>query len=388
MGEHFRTASEPRHSEQHEKLPQLEMALETISSSEHKERNEDAGYFKKEAGIFGVFDGIGGAPAGDLASRAAMMQLTKSAMEGSIKGAGSPHELHEAIETANTLLADSSTPLTEFAVKKAIRVILKRMAKAIAAVTESADPTVQEVITQYANTRYGKAVGHPLDPQNPADREIISHAATRIGTTVSGAKIWSDENGKRFVSTFQLGDSSVYRLRNGRLEKITIDDSFITSLQRAKLLPSEAEYEQQTSSMPNNPDYAELRVTVEAIRNMAIPDPDLKNIINTLPETTLDISVDDIRHYVTASMNNQQKGALMARITTTEILSGDVLIAMTDGITDNLTWGEIQSLAERKKNDPEQLAILLASYAGKRSQETNHPRAKPDDMTAVVVAIT
>lgn len=404
MGEHFIPTPEPKPNEQQEKRSQLEAGFETISSTEHPGRNEDAGYVKKEAGIFGVFDGLGGAPAGDLASRMAMMQLTKISMESAIKHASSPQELQDAIETANTFLADSTHPLTEAAVKKAMRTILKRMAKAIATVTETNDPTIKEAITQYANIKYRKILKHQLNPEDPSDREIIRHAAADIGTTVSFAKIWNDENDKRYITSFQLGDSSIYRLRNGELTKITTDDSLLTDLQNVGLLPSEAEYERQTASSPHSPDFVDFSVSADDIILRLPPNNPLVHIANERkkaqdPESKNEIrlSVHEIRHYVTVHMNNQQKSALMARPTTSEVLDGDVFIAMTDGITDNLTWGEIQSLAERKKDDPEQLALLLTSYAGKRAQQEKptpedphalHPRAKPDDMTAVVIAVT
>lgn len=387
MGEYFKPASEPRQSEQQEKLPQLEMALETISSSEHKERNEDAGYFKKEAGIFGVFDGIGGAPAGDLASRAAMMQLTRTAIEDAIRQADSPQTLKEAISIADAFLADSSIPLTEYSVRKALRVISTRMAKAIATLTETHDPAIRKTFVQYANDKYSKKLGRMLDPENLADLEIIRHVLTRVGTTVSCGKIWTNSEGKRFVTTLQLGDSSIYRLRDGALEKLTPDHSFLTTLQEAKLLPSEEEYERQTASTTNNPDYVSFKISIADIIEKVPSDNALIGIVNELKKTQTHISVDDIRHYLTRSMSNQQNEALKAPITTSEVVSGDVLIAMTDGITDNLTLGEMKNIIERYKHDPGQLSIVLAAYASKRAQEV-HARAKPDDMTAVVVAIT
>lgn len=394
MSERLTPIPEQGRIEQHEKLFELRMAAESISSSDHRERNEDAVFIKTETGQFGVCDGLGGSPAGDLASRAAILQLTRSALQEAVTNAENPMAHQKAIEAANTFLADISQPLTEAAVRDAGRTILKRMSNAIATLCESSDPVLQKTIIDYAIAQLPADQRRTLDPLVPADLELIRAYASNIGTTVSFAKIWSHENGKKFVTTFQLGDSSIYRLRNNVLEKLTVDDSFITSLQNAtrpneeaKLLMSEAEYEQQTPSLPNRPDYTELQVSKNDIINMTPPDHSLIYLVSRLPETQLTVSVLEIRRFVTAHMNNKLKGALIAKPTTSEVLSGDVLVAMTDGITDNLTHGEMRNIIERYKHDPDQLVMMLAAYASKRAQDPIHPRSKPDDMTAAAVVV-
>lgn len=64
--------------------------------------------------------------------------------------------------------------------------------------------------------------------------------------------------------------------------------------------------------------------------------------------------------------------------------SGDLIVITSDGIHDNLTGSEIQSIVNLR---PRRLASSLVSEALKRSQDIDHLRAKPDDMSAVVVRV-
>lgn len=74
-------------------------------------------------------------------------------------------------------------------------------------------------------------------------------------------------------------------------------------------------------------------------------------------------------------------------ISTHEISKGDILLFCTDGVSDNLTKIEIQSIITKNKNKGSNEItknLILESYS--RSRE-NTPRSKPDDMTALTVII-
>ncbi|USN52114.1 MAG: protein phosphatase 2C domain-containing protein [Candidatus Nomurabacteria bacterium] len=356
-----------------EKRFELKTGLKTLTSFLHEQKgepNEDAAYLNKAAGIIAVFDGVGGAPAGHLASREARSVLDPALSNDLIQ------PFFENIET----------PLTEAKVKQAGRTLLKRMTSKLTDLSSNPDPDLQKAISDYAAKRFSKSLQRELDPSNPQDQSYFELAASAISTTVSMAKLWTSEDHKHYITTFQIGDSSVYRLRSGKLEKITKDDSYITSLVDAKLIPSEAEYSTLTADNKEAPDYIQLTIKTDAIKNMKPADPNLLHIINLLLDSPEEITVESIRRYVTLSMNNKLRGALAARITTTEAEDGDVFLAMTDGITDNLTHQEMTDIIERAKGSPEHIATLLTTFANQRSMST-HPRAKLDDMTVSVMAI-
>ena len=66
---------------------------------------------------------------------------------------------------------------------------------------------------------------------------------------------------------------------------------------------------------------------------------------------------------------------------------GDVLLAVTDGVTDNLTFSELGELLGGEHDGPDDIARMIVDAAAARSRETSHPRAKIDDITAVAAQV-
>ena len=66
---------------------------------------------------------------------------------------------------------------------------------------------------------------------------------------------------------------------------------------------------------------------------------------------------------------------------------GDVLLAVTDGVTDNLTFSELHQLLSGDHRGPHDIAEALVAAASDRSRQTSHPRSKIDDITAVVAQV-
>ena len=66
---------------------------------------------------------------------------------------------------------------------------------------------------------------------------------------------------------------------------------------------------------------------------------------------------------------------------------GDLLVAVTDGVTDNLTFSELRQLLGGAHDGPDHIAQALVAAAAERSRQTTHPRAKIDDITAVVARV-
>lgn len=66
---------------------------------------------------------------------------------------------------------------------------------------------------------------------------------------------------------------------------------------------------------------------------------------------------------------------------------GDVLLAVSDGVTDNLTFSELRRQLRGVGNDPVDTAHRIVDAAYARSHQTGHPRAKIDDITAVAARV-
>lgn len=67
--------------------------------------------------------------------------------------------------------------------------------------------------------------------------------------------------------------------------------------------------------------------------------------------------------------------------------SGDQLFLTTDGVHDNLTDQEISAVA-RRASTAREAAARLVTAARERSRDPEHIRAKPDDMTAIVIRLS
>lgn len=148
----------------------IKINAKSIASEQHSDRNEDALFQIPEKQAFGVFDGMGGHAAGDVASR-----IARDHVERGLK------ELPEGLSLEQTQHSLSS--------------ILKE---------------AHENILQQARA-------------NPALKGM--------GTTASVVKVWEGPQGERKAVIGNVGDSRVYvRHANGALEQVTFDDNAIRQM--------------------------------------------------------------------------------------------------------------------------------------------------------------
>lgn len=184
-----------------------------------------------------------------------------------------------------------------------------------------------------------------LAKQNPALRNM--------GTTASVVKIWEGQNGERKAVIANVGDSRVYIFRNGKLEQVTLDDN---------LANATAENEQQA------------RIIQERLNNVIDP--------STLSPKERDYY--DNRNIITQALGMDR---IRPHIYVIDIKDGDKIIVTSDGIHDNLTDEEIKQILDTSKNNQEAVDRLI-NGARNRSRDSQHPRAKPDDMSVIVVEFT
>ena len=148
----------------------IDIRAKSVANEQHLDRNEDSIFNLPEKKAFGVFDGMGGHAAGDIASR-----IARDHVAGSLK------ELSDGLSLEQTQFSLSS--------------ILKE---------------AHERISQQARN-------------NPALKGM--------GTTASVVKIWEGPQGERKAVIANVGDSRVYiRHANGSLEQVTLDDNTIREM--------------------------------------------------------------------------------------------------------------------------------------------------------------
>ncbi|MET1003979.1 MAG: protein phosphatase 2C domain-containing protein [Propionibacteriaceae bacterium] len=184
-----------------------------------RKMNQDSGYASPH--LLVVADGMGGAAAGDLASAVAIDVIKRLDTPDLLAGT-SPVDPSPA-ESAST---DTG-----------------------GAATASADGTEQTVIVPSAddgeqgpaglNPLLGRFAATVADANDRiADLVAADYALEGMGTTVTGAVF----DGQR-IGLVHIGDSRAYLLRDGHLERLTHDHSWVQSLvDDGKISPDEAAY--------------------------------------------------------------------------------------------------------------------------------------------------
>lgn len=303
-----------------EKIYEFIGGATTATSPEHPDRNEDNFFLSKKRGFGAVFDGMGGAAAGEVASF------------------------------------------------EASRVILEQ----IKDLPESA--SAQEV-----SKKINEAI---LAANNQIKKVVEAHPEYQgTGCTASIAKLC--ENGKKIVIG-QVGDSRIYRLREGKLERISPEDSYVELLK---------EY----GFISNDQDVTQV-ISAEKIKDFC--DQKLKMTLSLEEKEKLDLlqqiclvsilrfkgkpTVAQIRHLISNAISGEE---IKPHILTFDVKEGDQYIITSDGIHDNLTDAEIQKIAFQFPGRPQEMSDALVKASYSRMFEKENPRAKPDDATAVVINI-
>ena len=149
-----------------------------------------------------------------------------------------------------------------------------------------------------------------------------------------------------------LGDSRVQLLRDDELYTLTLDHSAI-----------------------GDPDPAEAKARQNRL--------DKAQSLDDL-STSLDRAAFTNRHLLASALRGL--GSDDARFYALRLIPGDRLLVDSDGVHDNLRGEELSQLADTT-HSPQQAADIVVDAAWDRSQQNpeTDPRAKPDDVSLVVV---
>jgi len=163
-------------------------------------------------------------------------------------------------------------------------------------------------------------------------------------TTASVVKVCAHDGGGATALICNLGDSRVYQYtKAGDLRQCTLDDSVFGTDWDMQLRLSEA----------------------------------------VVPSGVLEHVYFEQRHVLARCLGEPGD---RPHLWEADIDDGDLLLALTDGVTDNLTFSEVGSLIS-DRDRPDRIARRLVGAAHARSLQDSHPRAKVDDITAVVARV-
>jgi len=363
---------ELRKIESKETGPKFQIGAATEASPDHPDRNEDANFSSPKRGILGVFDGMGGVPAGDFASATAARQLTSQEMNHHLENAKTPEAIKSAGLIKKVFDAPKEAIQRQEDVEEATKALIQRMNDEVEKLGRE-NPEVQQKAIEYFTKEVGK-----YDPTDPDHQRMMKGALGSVGCTASFMKMWRGRDGKDRVTVGQIGDSRIYRLRGGKLEQLTKDDSHVQILKEEGLIKSDEDVNQPLDKQ-----------TIIALANKR---PELKLLIPKLVRSPGDtVRLGDFRANITqgigiAALSKQQFGLdFKPQAATYELEDGDALLDLSDGVVDNLTDTEIQEIAARYANNPSQLTRELqqASTARGIKGKNFNPRAKKDDVTAL-----
>jgi len=174
-------------------------------------------------------------------------------------------------------------------------------------------------------------------------------------TTASVVKVLEDFGGQRVAVVGHVGDSRIYVLpRGGELRQVTIDDDYAAP----HVGPDRARELQRELSEAEHPE--------------KLADTDEQLLFSN-------------RHRVTQVLG--KGGGIRPQIYDVPLGEGDLVLATSDGIHDNLTTQEIAQILRQSSGNAD-AARNLVQASLHRSRNESHSRAKPDDMSAVVVGFS
>lgn len=187
--------------------------------------------------------------------------------------------------------------------------------------------------------------GHTREQVSMALDQAFAKAQSEVnrGATTASVAIVTWDGQEIGLECRNIGDSRIYLLRSGKLDVLTLDD---------------------------------------------IPHPEAQGYFSSamsesdLPEWCRGLFRN--RHMVTGGIGEGSRSRVHAFHT--KLQAGDLVLAVSDGICDNLTNKEIESGSVRALAEGRDIADVLLDMARRRSRERSF-RSKEDDMSVVVLSI-
>ncbi|GCE15093.1 hypothetical protein KTT_49520 [Tengunoibacter tsumagoiensis] len=167
--------------------------------------------------------------------------------------------------------------------------------------------------------------------------------------TTAALVVLSLQQDQVYATTAHIGDSRIYLLRSEALQRLTEDNGYFPFAVRRGIITKEASRQIEQAERAS----------------------DLS------PEEQAHFAR---RHQITCAVGWSDFPRIQTR--SLALVPGDTLVVCTDGVHDNLTDHEIATVLHQSD---ENKAQRLVSAAYQRSQQM-HFRAKPDDITAIVVS--
>lgn len=219
-------------------------------------------------------------------------------------------------------------------------------------------------------------------------RDTINIASKELrggDTTASVMKLWQTSSGDKKLTYGHIGDSRIYLydIANNRLTAVTDDHGILLSLKPSRAKPIARKF-----------DDVVVENELSGRENIQVEYPDSITHVLGYKEFTSERELFYNRQVLLRSLGRNSDSA---RIATRSVSGYDLAVLTTDGVHDNLTTGQIIGILRRNAYSPQQAARTLAHDAQMLSralykddastERVRNIRAKPDDMSAIVVSL-
>lgn len=305
-------------------------ALSTEAHEGHPERNEDTILIDRQRGLAAVFDGVGGAEAGEVASQVGartMRRAWKRLVQQKQPG-----------DSSNMLILNDGLDVES--------ILCQLVQEAHEAIRAEGERRVK---------RAKKSKETPAEAINPETKEDKEEKDNYPETTAAVALLCRQAGPEGYcMGIAHIGDSRVYLLRPDQpLQRLTSDDGyFMLKIQDNTI---------------NEEDALRIDQATEA---------------EQLSDTEREIF--NKRNGITQSLGHITPKNPTLTIHTAQVVvsTGDRVLLCSDGIHDNLTDAEIEAILRQGARTT--VARHLVQRAIDRSREESL-RAKRDDMSAIVI---
>lgn len=324
----------------------INLGAETEKSIEHP-KNEDNFYINMNERTAAVFDGMGGHAGGEIASGIA---------------AESMPEFDQAV---NQRIADAEKEGKRLSSEEEARIIEEELKRFL-------EETSAEI--------------YQVGKNRPEFRGL--------GSTASIMRFTRD--GKKLIIG-QIGDSRVYRLRKGKLERISPEDSLVEVAIKYGLLDSDQnvkarvnikDIEKKIGEISKRKDLDEQEKQTARGELMSLLTHLGRIRASERQRTGQDNEEIPLKWFRNVIYGTPPLGSkrVEPHLITYDVQKGDRYLVSSDGVHDNATDKEIAKILSGG-GTPEERAKKLVIKSNEISKNPTNPRAKEDDITAIVVDV-
>ena len=301
----------------------VEFGWATTSSEKHPERNEDSVGIYEDQNMYAVFDGLGGAAAGNVASEKSRDELGQKVAEA--RTMIYAHDKLQLVKKWEEVMIDNALVRDEgsdnISDLQAIRAREINEARTYHETLNLPQEVKNEAI---AISDALKELSGDVKNSGEAQAELKG-----MGSTVSGVKIVETDDGRRFGIFFSVGDSAakIERASNGTIVEAVVAETILEHLIAREMV---------------------TQVNAElAVQKVKARDAGDKNVV----VTTQDQALYDARFYQVAQYLGHAK-PIKPRIKIWELRDNDRITLTTDLIDDNDLKGKSETRLRDRTDEP------------------------------------